>query len=124
MTNKVDESPTALRFNTGKVEYELIPTHLLENTARVFTFGKHKYSAWNWAKPGMKMSTIIGCIKRHLAAIERGEDVDPESGLPHTGHLGCNLLMLEHVMRLVQDPANAEQDDRPTKHFSYRKNGD
>jgi hypothetical protein len=106
---------TAKRFNSGKVRYDLIPTHLLEQTARVFEFGAKKYSEWNWAKPGMKWSTVIGCMKRHLAAIERGENLDPESGLPHLGHLMCNAFMLTHYMENYP-----EDDDRPTKWFKQK----
>jgi hypothetical protein len=102
------------RYNDGKVPYELVPTHLLENTAKVFGYGMRKYAAWNWAK-GMKYSVVIGCIKRHLAAIERGEDLDPESGLPHTGHIGCNLMMLEHYMKMYP-----ELDDRPKEWFGIQ----
>lgn len=107
-----NEVGSGARFNDGKVPYELIPTHLLESTARVLGFGASKYAPWNWAK-GMPFSVVIGCLKRHLAAIERGEDLDPETGFRHTGHLMCNLLFLEHYMN--QYP---ELDDRPKEWFS------
>lgn len=110
---------SAARFNNGKTRYELIPTHLLKNTADVLTFGAEKYSPWNWAR-GFPLSTIIGCMKRHIAAIERGEDIDPESGLPHAGHLGCNLVFFEHVMKLIE-AGHKDLDDRPTTWFSYEK---
>lgn len=107
-----DEKGSGARYDAGKVPYELIPTHLLESTALVFGYGAKKYAAWNWAK-GMPWTKVIGCMKRHLAAIERGEDIDPESGLPHIGHLMCNALMLEHYMSTYK-----EGDDRPTKWFA------
>lgn len=107
-----DEKGSGARYDAGKVPYELIPTHLLESTALVFGYGAKKYAAWNWAK-GMPWTKVIGCLKRHLAAIERGEDIDPESGLPHIGHLMCNALMLEHYMSTYK-----EGDDRPTKWFA------
>ena len=107
-----DEKGSGARYDAGKVPYELIPTHLLESTAMVFGYGAKKYAAWNWAK-GMPWTKVIGCMKRHLAALERGEDIDPESGLPHIGHLMCNALMLEHYMATYK-----EGDDRPTKWFA------
>jgi len=106
-----EERGSGARYNDGKVPYELIPTHLLKNAALVFGYGTKKYAPWNWAK-GMPYSVIIGCLKRHLAAIERGEDIDSESGLPHMGHLMCNVLMLEHYMQSFP-----EGDDRPTRWF-------
>lgn len=113
-----DAVGSGARYNVGKVRYELIPTHLLESTARVFTYGANKYAAWNWVK-GMKFSAVIGCMKRHLAAIERGEDYDHESGERHVGHLMCNALMLEQYLNMAEaDPEIREQlDDRPTKWF-------
>lgn len=61
--------------------------------ARVFTYGKAKYAAWNWAK-GMPWSVPLACAARHLMAMIDGEDNDPESGLPHRGHVFCNVVML------------------------------
>lgn len=64
--------------------------------ANVFTYGKQKYAAWNWAK-GMNWSIPIACALRHADALwYRGEENDPESGLPHIGHIMCNLIMLMH----------------------------
>jgi hypothetical protein len=106
-----------LRYNTGKTRYDLIPTNLLRSTAKVLEMGEKKYHRWNWAD-GMSYSTIIGCIKRHLAAIEQGEDIDPESNERHVGHIMCNLLFLEHYMNMKDAGVEgaAALDDRP-HHF-------
>jgi hypothetical protein len=90
---KSDARGTGARFNDGKVPLELIPMIGLESAAAVFGYGAKKYASWNWAK-GMPWSAVTGCMLRHLSAIQRGEDIDPESGLPHIGHLMCNALML------------------------------
>jgi hypothetical protein len=70
---------------------------LLELEARVFGYGAKKYAPFNWTK-GMPWSVPVACIIRHLMAIERGEENDPESGLPHVGHIACNLRMLMHYV--------------------------
>lgn len=70
---------------------------LLEAEARVFGYGAKKYAAWNWTK-GMPWSVPVACIIRHLLAREDGELLDPESGLPHAGHVACNLRMLMHYV--------------------------
>lgn len=62
--------------------------------ARVFDYGRAKYAAWNWAK-GMPWSAVLGCAARHAWALLNGEEDDAESGLPHRGHLLCNLVMLQ-----------------------------
>lgn len=65
-----------------------------KNSADVFGYGASKYTPWNWVK-GMSWSTVIGCIARHSFAIFDGEYNDPESNLPHVGHLLCNVIMLK-----------------------------
>jgi hypothetical protein len=88
-----DERGSGARFNSGKPRLDLVPIIGLESAAQVFEYGAQKYASWNWAK-GMPWSAVVGCLMRHLSAIQRGEDLDPESGLPHVGHLMCNALML------------------------------
>lgn len=86
----------------------------LLDAARVFDYGRRKYAEWNWAK-GMKWSAPLACAVRHCLAILAGEENDPESGLPHIGHVQCNLLML-----LTFAETYPEGDDRPTKWLSLR----
>lgn len=78
-----------------------------EQIARVFEYGKRKYAAWNWAK-GMPWSVPTASAMRHALAVLRGEENDPESGLPHIGHFGCNMIMLLHYAGRYE-----EGDDRP-----------
>ena len=101
------ERGSGARYNDGKVPMELVPMEALEDIARVFGYGARKYASWNWAK-GMKHSVPYACAMRHLAAWQRGEELDPESGLPHLAHVGCNILMLLHFARYCPD-----MDDRP-----------
>jgi len=75
--------------------------------ARVFGYGAGKYAPFNWAK-GMSWSVVLGCAVRHILAMNDGEVLDPESGLPHRGHVACNLRMLMHYADHYP-----EGDDRP-----------
>ncbi len=97
------------RYNDGKADISLIPLCTLEDEARVWTYGKGKYVAWNWAK-GMAWSVPLACAMRHLAAWQRGEELDAESGLPHLAHAMCNLRMLT-----LYSKTYPEGDDRPPK---------
>lgn len=74
--------------------------------ARVFDYGRNKYAAWNWAK-GMAWSIPIACAARHLRSIIEGEHLDPESRLPHRGHVFCNFAMV-----LCYEHTFTEGDDR------------
>lgn len=104
-----DAKGSGARYNGGKPDFSLIPLSTLEDEARVWMYGKQKYAAWNWAK-GMAWSVPLACALRHLAAWQRGEDVDPESGLPHLAHVMCNIRMLTLYTKTYP-----EGDDRPPK---------
>lgn len=93
-----NEPGSGARYNAGKPAYELVPLIAFEGCARVFDFGRAKYAPWNWAK-GMAWSAPFGCLMRHLSAWQRGENTDPESGLPHLDHAMANLVMLTTYAR-------------------------
>lgn len=87
MTNKAD------RYNNGKAKYSMIDLTCLEPCARVLEFGAKKYARDNWKK-GLPISEVLDSLLRHISAIQRGEFIDPESGLSHVGHIQCNALFL------------------------------
>lgn len=95
-----------LKFDSEKPRMDLLDPLFLESVADVLTFGAKKYSPHNW-RDGIQVSRLIAAAYRHLGAINRGEDIDPESGKPHTAHLGCCVQFL-HWM-LAKKP---EFDDR------------
>jgi len=101
------ERGSGARYNNNKPDLSLIPLCTLEDEARVWMYGKQKYAAWNWAK-GMDWSIPLACALRHLAAWQRGEENDPESGLPHIAHAMCNLRMIT-----LYSKTYPEGDDRP-----------
>jgi len=82
-----------LRHNEGKLRYDLVPEFAQQEYVEVLTAGAKKYSDNNW-KEGMRWSKVIASLKRHLAAIERGEDNDSETGLLHSAHVMCNAAFL------------------------------
>lgn len=105
------EKGTGARYNADKPDYSLIPMHLLEGCAKVFMYGEKKYSRNNWMR-GMAWSVPFACLMRHAFAWFRGEEFDPESKLPHTSHMLCNLLMIIHFESFYPDG-----DDRPKEFF-------
>ena len=91
-----------LKYDTSKPRMDLIDFQALEGLADVLTFGAKKYAAHNWRK-GISYSRLIAAMLRHLAAIQRGEDIDPESGLPHADHIGCCWMFLSNMMKTRPD---------------------
>lgn len=110
-----DEKGSGARYNSGKPDLSLIPLCTLQDEAKVWEYGKKKYAAWNWTK-GMDWSIPLACALRHLSAWQRGEENDPESGLPHLAHAMCNLRMLTLYQNVYP-----EGDDRPIKELSDAK---
>jgi hypothetical protein len=98
--------PEGIKYDQEKPQMALIDFDALEGLAKVLTFGASKYGADNW-RGGIANSRIVSSLLRHLSAYQRGEDFDPESGLSHLDHIGCNWMFLS---------ANAKQrpacDDR------------
>lgn len=83
----------AVKYDTDKPPMALLDSDFLAEVASVLGFGAAKYCAHNW-RNGIEHSRLISAAYRHLGAINKGEDIDPESGLPHTGHLGCCIMFL------------------------------
>ena len=102
----------ALRYNSGKPKLSMIDFDAMEPMVRVLEYGARKYTVGavsgrdNWKK-GLPVTEILDSALRHIAAILRGEDTDPESGMPHVGHLQCNAMFLAHTLK-----HHPELDDR------------
>jgi hypothetical protein len=92
-------SPVGLRFNEGKVRWDLIDPTAVEGVAAVLSFGCKKYTAENWRK-GLSWKSTLRSLESHLQALKRGEDIDPESGLPHIDHLGCNWMFFSNYQKM------------------------
>ncbi len=83
----------AERYNKGKPEYSLLDFQCLKPCVDVLSFGAKKYSRDNW-KNGMPREQIFDSLLRHIGALLGGEELDPESGLSHIGHIQANALFL------------------------------
>ena len=103
--HSLTNSPQALRYNQGKLEWSLVDFDSLEGLVKVLEYGAHKYARHNWKK-GMPVTQVSESLMRHLFAFLRGEDVDPESGCRHISHVMCNAMFIEYIMREKPDYDN------------------
>jgi hypothetical protein len=99
-------SKQGMRFNTGKLRYDLLPPEGLEELVKVYTMGAEKYAPRNWEK-GISVTGCFASIMRHSFAWLRGETRDPESGLHHMGHVAWNAIAI------VTFYYRKMEDDRP-----------
>lgn len=91
--NCSDKIQEGLRYNTGKTRFDLLEPYAIEELAKVFTKGSEKYEDNNWLK-GMKWTSMIASLKRHLSAFEQGVDYDEETKLLHIAHVAWNAMAL------------------------------
>lgn len=106
-TMKDNDAGMEIRFGGHKADAGKPPCELLSpiaalGTAQVLAFGAKKYAPNNWRK-GLAWMRIIGAIFRHLYAFMAGEDLDPETQLPHVDHVACEVMFLQELYRTRKD---------------------
>lgn len=98
-----------MRFNEGKLQWDLVDFESLHDLVRVLERGAIKYSKDNW-KQGLPMREQCASMMRHLTALMSGEINDPETGLPHWAHIQCNAMFMAHTMK-----HHPQHNNLPTK---------
>jgi hypothetical protein len=86
-----------MRYNDGKLKWSYVHWASIEPMVRVLMFGAQKYEPFNWQK-GLKKDEILESMMRHIAKLMDGEMNDPESGLPHIGHIQCNAMFYQYMV--------------------------
>ncbi len=94
------------KFDQGKAPLHMIPEDAILGMAQAFAYGAQKYDRFNY-RNGLSYTRLTDSLGRHTLAFLAGEDLDPESGLPHTYHILANAAMIEYMR--VHKP---EFDDR------------
>ena len=104
------------KLDTKKVPMQLLSPIALAATAKVLAFGaaKPEYGPNNWRK-GLEWDRLNGAILRHLSAFMVGEDLDPETGLPHIDHVACEVMFLQELYRTRKDLDNRHKFDEQAK---------
>lgn len=103
------EGKVGIKDDSNKNQLDLLPVFPLWEIGRVYSYGAVKYAPDNWRR-GISYRRIIAAVLRHLYKWLGGEQLDPESGLPHLGHAGFGILTL-----LEYEQTHPEFDDRPQK---------
>ena len=66
----------------------------LEEVGKIGTFGANKYTPDGWKEVENGYERYKDALYRHLLRHEAGEELDPESGLPHLAHMAWNALAI------------------------------
>lgn len=80
------------KFDTDKIQYDLIDQYALEDMAKVLTFGASKYGRYNWK--GVEECRYQAALMRHFESYRKGEKSDSESGVSHLAHVLVNAMFL------------------------------
>lgn len=108
ITVYVDVDDTLCQWKTNQLNYNKVMTMLNGESVEVTIHDDHVRHIIEHKRRGHNVVVwLIGSIKRHLNAIEKGEDYDQESGLLHIGHVLCNAMFLSEYYR-----TNRSMDDR------------
>ena len=106
----------ALKYDESKTDWCILPIGASEEIIRVFEFGARKYDRGNFMNGGgLEYHRVLNSLLRHTYAFMRGEDRDPESGLHHLAHAGCNIYML---LTYELNKADYTNDNRDAKVIS------
>jgi hypothetical protein len=98
-----------MKYDADKPAIALVPPEFIEEVAKVFGMGAKKYGLWNWRKDALTTahSRTYSSVQRHLNAYWKGENIDPESGLPHLAHAASQIAIL-----MIHQLDAPQMDDR------------
>ena len=101
------------KFGDSKPSLALMPESGLVAAAGAFELGARKYGAFNWQEHDVSAMVYCNAIMRHLQAWKEDEDIAPDSGVSHLGHIiACASILLD-----AQANHNFD-DDRPKAFFN------
>lgn len=92
------QKPTNPKDEIGS---DKLPLHLWPTTATLMGSmalldGALKYGRSNYRAIGVRASIYFDALLRHLFNWFEGEDIDPDSGLPHLAHvLACAAILVD-----------------------------
>lgn len=82
------------KYDNEKTRMDLVPLSVMESLGEVLGMGARKYAENSWQHLPDFWKRYKAALLRHLTAIDKGELLDPESGLPHIDHVLCNAAFL------------------------------
>lgn len=81
---------------SGKIPLHLWPMTATALGSMALLDGACKYGRSNYRAVGVRASIYYDAASRHLSKWFEGEEVDPESGVPHLGHaLACLAILID-----------------------------
>jgi hypothetical protein len=93
------------KYDTGKLQYSLVPPHALAEVARNLTAGLDKYKQRNnWQLVPNAEQRYLDALYRHLEAHRRGEIYDTDSSVPDMPHMAAVAVNAMFLLEFMLDP--------------------
>lgn len=128
MTNDTKPSNPKQMIGATKLPIHLVPTTGIEEEALAFLEGALKYGKFNWRAAGVRSSTYLDAILRHLFKYMNGEDRDPDTLVHHLANIrACTNIILDAELNgmLTDDRAprspNSQHIDATVKRIAHLK---
>lgn len=97
-------------FGDAKMPMDLLPDTATVQFNLAFLEGALKYGQYNWRVAGVKTSTYVRAIRRHLAKFWNGQDHDPLTLVHELASVGaCCAILLDAIV------VGKLNDDRPPR---------
>jgi hypothetical protein len=93
-TTPLEPRGEGIKYDTGKLRWDLLPLEEIEKIVEVLSDGAEKYDDNNWKELDNPKERYFAALMRHLVAYRKGEILDPESGRTHLAHAATNLIFL------------------------------
>lgn len=92
------ESGDELKLDDGKIRWHLMPMKAVAEIVKVLMYGESKYSRDGWKGLHDQPERVEDALMRHVIAHKEGELRDPDTGLFHLAHAGCNIIFLLYFL--------------------------
>jgi len=102
-----DLNKQGVRYDQGKLRWDLLPPDAMEELVKVYTEGAKKYADRNW-ELGMNWGRIFRAMMSHAFKFWKGNRYDDELDTHHMAMVAWNALAL-----VAYDLRKVGKDDRP-----------
>lgn len=106
MSQKIFDDSVKNDEKDGKVRMDLLPLPALEEIAKVFTAGAKKYGENRWQNLDNGYERYKGALLRHLTEIEKGNEIDSDTGCMHIAQVATNAIFMTYIKMRERDGKN------------------
>lgn len=104
--NDLPDTNPKTRYGMAKPSMAAIPPAAMIELGAAMADGARKYGKFNWREHEVTASVYEDALMRHLMSWRDGEDVAPDSGVNHLGHImACCAILLDAAAsgKLIDD---------------------